>query len=139
VDRPRLSKRFAVALLAGQLVDGHLHLAPHGGVISHAGPYHLETVVDEGWIAVWLLDRRMRPVAPGTHTLAATIRLSQRPPQTVAFGARGDHFRAEVDLAGLPTLAVEMRLDASKHARARASFRWTALDARQRLLDGVDL
>src|SRR2546421_12065723 len=122
-------------LLAGQLVDGHVHLAPHGGVILHAGPYHLETVIDEAWIDVWVLDKRMRPVAPAGHTLAATVRPTERPPQTVTFAAQGDHFRAALDLVGLPTLAVEMRLDTGKHAPARASFRWTALDARQRLED----
>jgi hypothetical protein len=127
------------ALLAGQLVDGHVHVAPHGGVIAHAGPYHIETVVEEDWMAVWLLDKRMRPVAPAGHTLGATLRRTEDAPETVTFAAQGDHFRAAVDLAGLPPLAVEMRLDSGKHGHARASFRWTALDARQRLEDGVDL
>ena len=128
------------ALIAGQLVDGHLHAAPHGGVIAHAGALHLETVVEETGMEVWLLDRRGKPLPSTGHTLAATLRFQSpdRPAQTVTFAPSGDHFRALVDLAGLPALNVELRLDAGKRT-TRAAFRWTLLDARHRLGDGDPL
>jgi hypothetical protein len=125
-------------LLAGQMVDGHVHAAPHGGVISHAGRYHLESVVDEKYIDVWLLDGHMKTVPLVRHALGAILRFQQpdRAPQNVPFTVDGDHFHAPVDLAGLPTLKVEMRLDAGKK-QARAAFRWSVLDARH--IDDTEL
>jgi hypothetical protein len=126
-------------LMAGQLVDGHVHAAPHGGVIAHAGPYHLESVVDEKRIEVWLLDQNMKPVPAAGHRLAATLRFVQpdRAARSVPFTVEGDHFAAPVDLTGLPSMNVEMRLDPGKKL-ARAAFRWQAIDSRQRLEDSVD-
>jgi hypothetical protein len=133
-----MSTLWAALLLAGQLVDGHVHAAPHGGVIAHAGPYHLETVVDEDRMDVWVLDGNLKTVAP-PGPLAATLRFKQsdRAAQRVTFTASGDHLHADVPLAGLPSMNVELRLDAAGKP-VRASFRFTALDSRHRLDDGLD-
>src|SRR4051794_8253257 len=110
-----MSPLLAAALLfAGQLVDGHVHTPPHGGVIAHAGPYHLETVVGPGFVDVWVLDGRLRVVPPGGHSLAATVRPLEGPAQTLTFAAHQDHFRAAAKLADLPSLSVDMRLDAGR-------------------------
>jgi hypothetical protein len=129
----------AALLFAGQLVDGHVHKPPHGGVIAHAGPYHVETVVSQGFVDVWLLDKALKVVPPAGHSLAATVRPGEDAPQRLTFAPHDDHFRAAVDLSAVPAMAVEVRVDAGRRAAARASFRWTALDARQRLDDSLDL
>src|SRR5262245_35170479 len=53
-----------LSLWLGPMVDGHVHKAPHGGVIAHAGPYHVEMFVSEDAIRVWILDDKEKVVPP---------------------------------------------------------------------------
>jgi hypothetical protein len=135
-------------LWAGQLVDGHVHAAPHGGKIVHLGAQHLELRVGEKQIEAWILDHKLRTVLPREMpggALKLTLvpqgdKLSKtekaaRKPQTVAMTPEDDHFRAAVDLLGLPQLTVTAELESAGRTTVRKTFTWTPLDARDRLND----
>jgi hypothetical protein len=123
-----------LTLWAGELVDGHVHRAPHGGKIAHLGDGHLELRVNETELQVWLLDQRMRPLPPGPRSLRLTLAPKGRPTQTVVLTPAGDHLRATVDLTGLPDLQITAELRSGRRT-AHASFRWTILDAKERIDD----
>jgi|SRR6185436_1366282 len=118
----------------GELVDGHVHVAPHGGKIAHLGALHLEMRVEESRVRIWLLDRQMKTVAPKGQSLQVTISPKDRSKQVLSLVPEGDHFAAPADLVGLPTLQVTAALKA-KGKRAQTTFRWTILDARERIDD----
>jgi hypothetical protein len=123
-----------VSLWGGELVDGHVHRAPHGGKIAHLGAQHLEMRVDEKQILIWLLDEEMRTLPPNGRALQVTVSPKGRPRQALVLVPIGDHLRAAVDLMGLPELQVSAEL---KNGRKplKASFRWTILDATDRIED----
>jgi len=122
-------------LWAGEMVDGHVHKAPHGGKIAHIGDHqHVELRVDETEVVVWILDENARPLSPKGRSLRLTITPKDRPKQTVVMTARDDHFRGAVELLGLPELQVTAELKFGRQT-AQTSFRWTILDAPERIQD----
>jgi len=127
-----------VSFWAGELVDGHVHVAPHGGKIAHLGALHLEMRVDEHEIQVWLLDQKMKTVPPKGRVLEMVVTPKGRPRQVLRLVPAADHFSAVVALEGLPELQVTAAL--RNGARTdRAAFRWTILDARHRLDDSLEM
>jgi hypothetical protein len=121
----------------GELVDGHVHVAPHGGKIAHLGALHLELKVDEHQIRVWLLDQKLKPVPVEGRTLLVTLTPKEGKPQTPALTREGDHLRAAVSLPGLPELAITAELKSGRRSD-KAVFRWSVLDARERIDDSVE-
>jgi len=119
---------------AGELVDGHVHVAPHGGKIAHLGALHLELRVDEHEIQVWLLDQKMKTVPPAGRALEVVVAPKGQPKQVLRLVPQDDHLRAEVELDGLPALQVSAALKSGRRTH-RTSFRWTIMDARLRLND----
>lgn len=127
-----------VSFWAGDLVDGHVHVAPHGGKIAHLGALHLEMRVDEDQIQVWLLDQKMKTVPPKGRVLEVVVTPKGRPKQVLRLVPVDDHFRAAVALEGLPELQVTAALKNGKQTE-RTSFRWTLLDARHRMNDELEM
>jgi hypothetical protein len=131
-----------LALLAGPLVDGHVHKAAHAGVIVHAGPYHLEVVVKDRVTEVWLLDQRERVVRPpegSSVTLVVTVPQTGpvgSEPRALAGLAKHDHFELSLALGSVITTGftgrISLRLGSKTH---EARLRWTPLDAKHRLDD----
>jgi hypothetical protein len=128
----------ALLLWVGQMVDGHVHVAPHGGTISHAGPYHLEVVVDEKGVDLWVLDRHMKPVAAAGHSVRLTAMPRGGPAQRLVLSPSGDRWQAAADLASFPALEFKVQVRWGRKT-AHASFRWTLLDRRDRIQDGDPL
>jgi hypothetical protein len=120
--------------VGGELVDGHVHVAPHGGKIAHLGALHLEMRVEESRVRIWLLDQQLKAVPPKSLSLQVTISPKDRPKQVLSLVPEGDHFAARAELVGLPTLQVTAALT-TRGKRAQTSFRWTILDARERIDD----
>jgi hypothetical protein len=127
-----------VSFWAGQMVDGHVHDAPHGGKIAHLGALHLELRVDEREIQVWLLDQKMKIVPPRGRALEVVVSPKGRARQVLRLVPADDHFRAVVDLMGLPELEVTAALKSGRRID-RTSFRWTILDAQHRLDDTLEM
>ena len=125
-------------LWMGQLVDGHLHVAPHGGTIAHAGRYHLEFRIDERAVDVWIFDARMRPLAPGARWLRMVATRRQGTTQTIVLAPAGDHLHGVADFVGLPDVLVRLELRSGRRF-ARAVFKWTQLDRTDRIQDGDPL
>jgi hypothetical protein len=123
-----------VSWWGGELVDGHVHKTPHGGKIAHLGVLHLEMRVEEREIRIWLLDQQMKTVSPKGQVLQVTVSPKDRPKQTLSLLPTDDHFRAHVELVGLPELQVTAVLT-TKGKTAQTTFRWTILDARERIED----
>lgn len=126
----------AVVLWMGQKVDGHVHAPPHGGTIAHAGPYHLELLVEESWIEVWVLDARLKTVPPKDLSLRVTLEPKDREKQVLTLAPTGDRFRAAAKLEGFPDLVATAELATAKGI-VRGVFRWTLLDARHRMDDSM--
>lgn len=145
-------------LWVGQMVDGHVHKAPHGGVVVHAGPYHLEVVVLDREIEVWVLDRAERPATlPGGATVAVALRAGDQSgparqvcgakrtvdasvPQLVFRQRAKARFTAPLVLGGAVGKGVwgcvQVRVGSKVHV---APFKWTLLDATHRINDGLKL
>jgi hypothetical protein len=142
---------------SGPLVDGHVHKAPHAGVIVHSGPYHLELVVQDLAIQVWLLDQAERVVRPPAD--ASLVLTFDRPvkgrirfkagqngvlaePGTneVALVLVGDRFQATFTLERVVTTGFTAQAELRVGAKIfKSAFRWTPLDATHRLDDRLKL
>lgn len=137
-----LNQLVFVIILAGQMVDGHVHKAHHGGVIAHFDRKHVEVVVGEGLVTVWLLNEKERVIPP--KGIRGQVRLvleksvdGGTKTQTVVLQKVADHLEASADVQEADTVTgtLEFRL---KGRVTKAAFRWTPLDARKRLDDSLD-
>ena len=134
-------------LWSGPLVEGHVHKAAHGGVMAHAGPYHLELVLADDAIELWVLDQDERVVRlpPGARVSLTFERpgLKLPPgfkvapePKVLDLPASGDRFSARP----LPhfrnpakvLVRAELRIAGKVH---RADIACDTLDFKHRLLD----
>lgn len=119
---------------AGPMVDGHVHKAPHSGVIAHAGPYHIEVVITDTAMRIWLLDQKEQTVPPPA---GSTIQVkADRGFRELVLRPAGERYEAPFDLQRVLATGflgrVELRLGSEK---IRSEFRWSTLDARHRLDD----
>jgi hypothetical protein len=137
-------------LWSGPLIDGHVHKAAHGGVIAHAGPYHLELVLADEAVEMWVLDQDERVVRlPADARLSLTF---ERPgqklppgykvpgPKVLPLSLSRDHFRArplsDFRNPGRVLVRVELHIGGKVH---RAEIDCGPLDFKHRLYDGLDL
>ncbi len=133
---------FAI-ILAGQMVDGHVYKANHGGVIAHLDRKHVvEVIVGEGLVTVWLLDEKEKVIPP--KSIRGQVRVvleksvdGKKRTQTVVLQQVVDRLegRASVRETDTVTGTLELRL---KGRITKAVFHWTPLDARKRLDDRLD-
>lgn len=139
-----LCQLFFAIILAGQMVDGHVFKAHHGGVIARLDRKHVvEVVVGEGQVTVWLLNKKEKVIPP--KSIRGQVRLvleksvdGKRSTQTVVLQQVADRLEGSASVQETDTLTgtIELRL---KRRVTRAVFRWTPLDARKRLDDSLDL
>lgn len=123
---------------AGQLVDGHVHRAPNGGVIAHLGDQHVEVVVSDGKLQLWLTDREEKVIPPAGHAVKVILKVTGRGQElTLILTPAGNHLQAGAPVEAGDTIAARVEVRASRKVM-RTTFRWTPLDARQRLDDSFE-
>jgi hypothetical protein len=122
---------------AGQMVDGHVHKAPHKGVIAHLGPHHVEWRVDRGKIVAWLLDEKLHVVPPANRALRAELEIDGAK-KSLSLTARGDRFEVGWFVDSHVRMSGTLELTDGKKT-FKGPVRWTALDARDRLDDTLGL
>jgi hypothetical protein len=141
----------ALGIWGGQLVDGHVHKAPHGGVLAHCGPYLVEVVVrrapdvadrlpvaalvgqakavvPDAQVEAWLLSEKDTAVTPGARKLK--VRSAGR---EAALPVRGDGFAGTLAV-GDREVPLEIEL-VEGNRTARTHLVWSNLDDRERLDD----
>jgi hypothetical protein len=132
-----------LAVLAGQMIDGHVHKVQNGGLLVHCGGKVVEIVVRrrgevvEGVPVVdvegWLFSEKDAWLAPDGRTLR--LREIRRRTEVTLQPAR-DHFEGKLPIASEDgTVPIELELsDRGRISRARLT--WTNLDERERIDDG---
>jgi hypothetical protein len=89
----------AAALLAVALDAAHAHTdeyfdtlqTPHGGQVRMAGPYHLELVVGQGEVALYVNDHGDSPIATAEGSAKVIIRSGKRNRYVVLLAPAGDN------------------------------------------------
>jgi hypothetical protein len=134
----------ALSVWSGQLVDGHVHRAPHSGVIAHAGAYHLELVLAEDGEQLWVLDESEQVVRPPAGArLSLTFEQLEPKPDRDAPAAKplhlmpaDDHFERLSARGRAPSTRTLVRAELLMGGKTlRALFVYTLLDYRHRLWD----
>lgn len=62
-----------LATASTSFAQDHAHGAPHGGTVKTAGDYHMEAVVKDNVLTVYLLDGAEKEIAVKGITLSATL------------------------------------------------------------------
>ncbi|MET4075933.1 heavy metal-binding domain-containing protein [Hymenobacter sp. UYCo722] len=77
--------------------ETHAHVAPHGGVVRSASPYHLELVAQPTELAFYLLGAKMSAVPNKGMSGSVLMQLSTNATMTVALTPAGDdHLTAKL-------------------------------------------
>jgi hypothetical protein len=133
-----------VVLVAGQLIDGHVHKVQNGGLLVHCGGRVVEIVVRrrgevvEGVPVVavesWLFSEKDAWLPPDGRTLR--MRETRRRTEVTLQPVR-DHFEGKLPIASEDgTVPIELELvDRGRISRARVT--WTNLDDRERIDDAL--
>lgn len=89
----------------------HDHSPRHGGVVGMSGTRHVEVVLGDGTIRVYLSDLHRTPLPLAGVSGTATLRdaAAPQPPRTVKLAPRGDALAAPLPHLGGPT--VDVRVD----------------------------
>jgi hypothetical protein len=132
-----------VALLAGQMIDGHVHRVHNGGVLVHCGGHVVEVVVRrrgevvEGApsadVEAWLWTEKDAWLPPAGRSLRLREGRDGKP---VTLQVVRDHFEGKLTTSaddGSLMLEVELT-EGSRTSRVR--LLWTNLDERERMNDG---
>ncbi|MBZ0254226.1 MAG: hypothetical protein K8I02_12875 [Candidatus Methylomirabilis sp.] len=72
----------------------HAHKAAHGGVVNTVGDRHVELVVEERAIAIYLLDGEEKPLPIAGRKASAVLLAADEGKQTLDLKPTNDHFRA---------------------------------------------
>ena len=81
----------------GQMAAGetHAHVAPHGGVVRSASPYHMELVPKAASLDIYLLGTKMSAVPNKGTTGSVMVQTADNKTSTVPLALAGDdHFSA---------------------------------------------
>lgn len=125
---PAAAALFALAPLASQAqhahTDGkpdahmapgetHAHVAPHGGVVRSASPYHMELVQQAGELHIYLLAAKMAPVPNKSLSGTVMVQTTDNKTTTVTLVAGGDdHLVAKLPAgAKVRTAIVSLQAD----------------------------
>ena len=77
--------------------ETHAHVAPHGGVVRSASPYHLELVAQPTELAFYLLGTKMSAVPNKGMSGSVLVQLSTNATVTVPLALAGDdHLTAKL-------------------------------------------
>ena len=99
----------------GQMAPGetHAHVAPHGGVVRSASPYHLELLMQAASLEVYLLGAKMSAVPNQGTTGSVLVQLADNTTATLPLARAGtDHFSAKLP-AGAKVRTAIVTLNAS--------------------------
>jgi hypothetical protein len=83
----------------GQMAAGetHAHVAPHGGVVRSASPYHMELVPQAASLDIYLLGAKMSAVPNKGTTGSVMVQTADNKTSTVPLTPTGDdHFSAKL-------------------------------------------
>jgi len=133
-----------LVLLAGQMIDGHIHKVQKGGLLVHSGGRVVEIVVHRRGSVVdgvpvvdvegWLFSEKDAWLPPDGRTLR--VRETRRRTEVTLQPMR-DHFEGKLPIAS-DDGTVPIELELADHGRvSRASLTWTNLDDRERIDDGL--
>ena len=77
--------------------ETHAHVAPHGGVVRSASPYHMELVPQAASLDIYLLGAKMSAVPNQGTTGSVMVQLANNTTSTVPLALAGDdHFSAKL-------------------------------------------
>lgn len=93
--------------------ETHAHVAPHGGVVRSANPYHMELVQRAGELHIYLLGEKMTPVANKALSGTVMVQTTDNKTATVTLVAGGDdHLVAKLPAgAKVRTAIVSLKAD----------------------------
>jgi len=83
----------------GQMAAGetHAHVAPHGGVVRSASPYHMELVQQAASLDIYLLGAKMSAVPNKGTTGTLMVQTADNKTSTLTLAPAGDdHFSAKL-------------------------------------------
>lgn len=70
--------------------ETHAHVAPHGGVVRSASPYHMELVQQANELHIYLLAAKMAPVPNKSLSGKVMLQTTNNKTTTVTLAAGGD-------------------------------------------------
>jgi hypothetical protein len=70
--------------------ETHAHVAPHGGVVRSASPYHMELVQQANELHIYLLAAKMAPVPNKSLSGTVMVQTTDNKTTTVTLAAGGD-------------------------------------------------
>lgn len=77
--------------------ETHAHVAPHGGVVRSASPYHMELVQHSDELHIYLLGAKMSAVPNKGTTGTVMVQTADNKMSTVTLAPAGDdHFSAKL-------------------------------------------
>ncbi len=93
--------------------ETHAHVAPHGGVVRSASPYHMELVQHPSELHIYLLGAKMSAVPTKGTTGTVMVQTADNKTSTVALAPAGnDHFTAKLPAgAKVRTAIVTLQAD----------------------------
>ena len=93
--------------------ETHAHVAPHGGVVRSASPYHMELVQHAGELHIYLLAAKMAPVPNKSLSGTVMVQTTDNKTMTVTLVAGGaDHLVAKLPAgAKVRTAIVSLKAD----------------------------
>ena len=99
----------------GQMAAGetHAHVAPHGGVVRSASPYHMELVQQAASVGIYLLGAKMSAVPNKGTTGTVMVQTADNKTSSLTLAPAGDdHFSAQLPAgAKLRTAIVTLNAD----------------------------
>ncbi|MCA8833328.1 heavy metal-binding domain-containing protein [Hymenobacter pini] len=93
--------------------ETHAHVAPHGGVVRSANPYHMELVQKAGELHIYLLAAKMAPVPNKSLSGTVMLQTADNKTTTVTLVPGGDdHLVAKLPAgAKVRTAIVSLKAD----------------------------
>ena len=93
--------------------ETHAHVAPHGGVVRSASPYHMELVPQAGELHIYLLAAKMAPVPNKSLSGTVMVQTTDNKTTTLTLVAGGDdHLVAKLPAgAKVRTAIVSLKAD----------------------------
>ena len=99
--------------------ETHAHVAPHGGVVRSASPYHMELVQQANELHIYLLAAEMAPVPTKSLKGTVMVQTTDNKTTTVTLVAGGDHLVAKLPAGAKVRTAIVSLTAAGKAINTR--------------------
>jgi hypothetical protein len=103
-------KTYAIAFLllftSITTVFGHEEKGPHGGVMKDAGNYHIELLVRDGKMTVYLLDEKANAISTSGITGTAILQFADQTSATVQLTSTKEAFEVKNEKSSQYTVAI---------------------------------